>query len=154
MSRIQVCCEGYQRNPHIFRKCDPVCDNECVNGICIAPNRCQCYPDHVQNLAGYCVATCPSPIGENLFAILFNRLRWTWNLKKNKVVSTVNAVQMYATANLVINWNRIASSAFRNAAGDVWMVCICIQVHVCWSLLIGTTPIIPRKLHWTWRMHL
>lgn len=64
MSRIQVCCEGYQRNPHIFRKCDPVCTQECVNGICVAPNRCQCFPDHVQNLAGYCVATCP--IGKTL----------------------------------------------------------------------------------------
>ncbi|XP_037038817.1 von Willebrand factor D and EGF domain-containing protein-like [Bradysia coprophila] len=59
MSRIHVCCEGYQRDPHIFRKCSPICSQECVNGICVAPNRCQCYPDHVHNLAGYCVATCP-----------------------------------------------------------------------------------------------
>jgi len=59
MSRIQVCCEGYERNPHIFRKCDPICSPECINGICIAPNQCQCYPDHVRNLAGFCIATCP-----------------------------------------------------------------------------------------------
>lgn len=73
MSRIQVCCEGYQRNPHIFRKCDPVCNQECVNGVCVAPNRCQCYPDHVQNLAGYCVATCP--IGKNFSGISLIRSR-------------------------------------------------------------------------------
>lgn len=63
MSRIHVCCEGYQRHPHIFRKCTPICSQECGNGICVAPNRCQCYPDHVPNLAGYCVVTCPSPTG-------------------------------------------------------------------------------------------
>ncbi len=70
MSRIQVCCDGYQRNPHIFRKCDPVCNQECINGICIAPNRCQCYPDHVQNLAGFCVSTCP--IGEIKIIVEFD----------------------------------------------------------------------------------
>lgn len=59
LSRIQVCCEGYERNIHNFHKCDPICRKECINGICIAPDQCACYPDHVTNLAGYCVPTCP-----------------------------------------------------------------------------------------------
>lgn len=67
MSRIQVCCEGYKRNAHILRKCDPICNQECGNGICVAPNQCHCYPDYVKNLAGYCVPTCPSPIGKTFY---------------------------------------------------------------------------------------
>lgn len=59
LSRITVCCQGYQRNAHIFRKCDPICENECINGICYSPNECICYPNHLKNLAGYCVPTCP-----------------------------------------------------------------------------------------------
>jgi len=59
LSIIQVCCEGYQRNIHNFRKCDPICSTECVNGFCSAPDVCLCYPDHIRNLGGYCVPTCP-----------------------------------------------------------------------------------------------
>lgn len=57
-----MCCQGYQRDAHIVRKCNPICQAECVNGICFSPNECICYPDHVKNLAGFCVPTCP--IGE------------------------------------------------------------------------------------------
>ncbi|KAJ8727333.1 hypothetical protein PYW07_001452 [Mythimna separata] len=59
LSRIRSCCSGYVRNIHNFRICDPVCDRECINGLCSAPNVCSCFPDHVKNLAGICVATCP-----------------------------------------------------------------------------------------------
>lgn len=59
LSRITVCCRGYQRNAHIVRKCDPICESECVNGICFSPNECICYPDHAKNLGGHCVPTCP-----------------------------------------------------------------------------------------------
>ncbi|KAF9415830.1 hypothetical protein HW555_006657 [Spodoptera exigua] len=59
LSRIRSCCSGYIRNIHNYRICDPVCDQECVNGLCSAPNTCTCFPDHVKNLAGFCVATCP-----------------------------------------------------------------------------------------------
>lgn len=59
LSRITVCCQGYQRDPHIVRKCNPICHTECVNGICYSPNECICFPEHVKNLAGYCVPTCP-----------------------------------------------------------------------------------------------
>jgi len=63
LSRIQVCCEGYQRNIHNFKICDPICKSECVNGYCIAPDTCVCYPDHVLNLGGFCLPTCPIGCG-------------------------------------------------------------------------------------------
>ncbi|XP_055632768.1 fibrillin-1-like [Toxorhynchites rutilus septentrionalis] len=59
LSRVQVCCEGYERNVHNFRKCDPVCEEPCFNGLCVGPNKCTCYPDFVNNLQGKCVPTCP-----------------------------------------------------------------------------------------------
>ncbi|CAH1646926.1 unnamed protein product [Spodoptera littoralis] len=59
LSRIRSCCSGYIRNIHNYRICDPVCNQECVNGLCSAPNTCTCFPDHVKNLAGFCIATCP-----------------------------------------------------------------------------------------------
>ncbi|CAG9795374.1 unnamed protein product [Diatraea saccharalis] len=59
LSRIRTCCKGYQRNVYNFRICDPVCSKGCVNALCTAPETCTCYPDHVKNLAGFCVATCP-----------------------------------------------------------------------------------------------
>ncbi|XP_053692598.1 fibrillin-2-like [Sabethes cyaneus] len=59
LSRIQVCCKGYERNVHNFRKCDPVCEEPCVNSLCVGPNTCSCYPDFVKNQQGKCVPTCP-----------------------------------------------------------------------------------------------
>ncbi|KAI5646407.1 hypothetical protein NE865_01340 [Phthorimaea operculella] len=59
LSRIRGCCRGYIRNIHNFWKCDPICETECVNALCTAPNTCTCFPDHVKNLAGFCIATCP-----------------------------------------------------------------------------------------------
>lgn len=63
LSIIQVCCEGYQRNIYNFRKCDPICRNECVNGYCAAPDTCVCFPDHVINFGGFCIPTCPIMCG-------------------------------------------------------------------------------------------
>lgn len=62
LSRIQVCCEGYQRNEHIYSKCEPICTKGCANGVCVRPNECTCYPDHVKNLAGLCQTTCPQGV--------------------------------------------------------------------------------------------
>uniref|UniRef100_A0A6E8W8Z9 EGF-like domain-containing protein n=2 Tax=Anopheles coluzzii TaxID=1518534 RepID=A0A6E8W8Z9_ANOCL len=59
LSRIQVCCPGYERNVHNFRKCEPVCEDPCLNGLCVGPNTCECYPDFVRNGQGRCVPTCP-----------------------------------------------------------------------------------------------
>ncbi|XP_048006679.1 LOW QUALITY PROTEIN: glutenin, high molecular weight subunit PW212-like [Leguminivora glycinivorella] len=59
LSRIRTCCHGYIRNIHNYLICDPVCTPECVNALCTAPGVCSCFPDHVINLAGFCVATCP-----------------------------------------------------------------------------------------------
>lgn len=63
LSRIQVCCAGYERNVHNFYKCDPVCSDGCPNGICVGPNTCVCYPGHTRNLAQFCVPMCPIGCG-------------------------------------------------------------------------------------------
>lgn len=40
---ICSCPSGYQSNADSeFCKCEPVCDNICENGQCVAPNVCQC----------------------------------------------------------------------------------------------------------------
>ncbi|XP_034830089.1 multiple epidermal growth factor-like domains protein 10 [Maniola hyperantus] len=59
MSRIRTCCKGYERNRELFQVCDPVCNPECVNAVCTAPNVCSCYPDHIRNIGGFCMPTCP-----------------------------------------------------------------------------------------------
>lgn len=60
LSRIQVCCDGFQRSAYVFRKCDPICRKGCgSNGICVAPETCTCYPNHEKNSEGLCVPTCP-----------------------------------------------------------------------------------------------
>lgn len=63
LSRIQICCDGYERNVHNYLQCDPICKNGCINGICVAPDVCVCYPDHVRNYAGFCLSTCPIGCG-------------------------------------------------------------------------------------------
>ncbi|KPJ19253.1 Putative surface protein bspA-like [Papilio machaon] len=59
LSRIKSCCRGYVRNIYNSRLCDPVCSQECVNALCTAPDTCTCFPDHVKNVAGFCIPTCP-----------------------------------------------------------------------------------------------
>jgi len=66
MSRIQVCCEGYQRNPHIYSRCDPICHDDCPNGICTAPNTCVCIPGHVRNYEDKCISVCPLGCGHGI----------------------------------------------------------------------------------------
>ncbi|XP_030377144.1 uncharacterized protein LOC115626033 [Scaptodrosophila lebanonensis] len=66
MSRIQVCCEGYERNPHVYRRCEPICADDCPNGICTAPNTCVCMPGHVRNHEGKCISTCPLGCGNGV----------------------------------------------------------------------------------------
>ncbi|XP_055712526.1 epidermal growth factor-like protein [Phlebotomus papatasi] len=59
LSRIKICCQGYERNPHNFNLCDPICHEPCVNGLCVAPGTCACYPDYGVDLDGKCVPVCP-----------------------------------------------------------------------------------------------
>ncbi|XP_059056704.1 uncharacterized protein LOC131850489 [Achroia grisella] len=59
LSRIRTCCKGYIRNAHNYMLCEPFCSNDCINALCVGPETCKCFPDHVKNLAGVCVATCP-----------------------------------------------------------------------------------------------
>lgn len=45
---VSFCCKGYERNPlspHSV-KCDPICNEDCSNGICSAPDTCECFPGY------------------------------------------------------------------------------------------------------------
>ncbi|XP_073821262.1 uncharacterized protein [Musca autumnalis] len=46
MRTVSYCCPGYRRNRLVKHalKCDPICNNDCENGICVAPDYCECYP--------------------------------------------------------------------------------------------------------------
>ncbi|XP_004521964.1 von Willebrand factor D and EGF domain-containing protein [Ceratitis capitata] len=65
-SKIQICCEGYVRNPHVYSRCDPVCLDDCPNGICTAPNTCVCIPGNVRNHEDKCISTCPIGCGNGV----------------------------------------------------------------------------------------
>ncbi|XP_037957735.1 fibrillin-2 [Teleopsis dalmanni] len=66
MSKIQICCDGYERNPHVYKRCDPICKDDCPNGICTAPNTCVCMPGHVRNYDDKCISTCPIGCGNGI----------------------------------------------------------------------------------------
>ncbi|XP_066156668.1 protein draper-like isoform X2 [Euwallacea fornicatus] len=59
---IEVCCDGYSKNL-AENLCVPECSNDCFNGHCVAPNKCQCN----QGFGGdNCNVTCPhGRYGEN-----------------------------------------------------------------------------------------
>lgn len=89
-----MCCQGYQRDSHIVRKCNPICQTDCVNGICYSPNECICFPEHVKNLAGYCVPTCPIGefkklimINDELFFFVLNQKPFLIKKKKSASIS-------------------------------------------------------------------
>ncbi|KAM7352232.1 nimrod B3 [Cochliomyia hominivorax] len=45
---VSFCCPGYQRNPLFPHsvKCDPICNEDCSNGICSEPDVCECFPGY------------------------------------------------------------------------------------------------------------
>lgn len=61
LSRIQYCCDGFERHPHAVMRCQPICQHGCRNGVCAAPEKCVCLPDHVvaATSPGVCLPTCP-----------------------------------------------------------------------------------------------
>ncbi|NP_001036879.1 nimrod B precursor [Bombyx mori] len=59
LSVIRSCCNGYVRNIYNPNICEPHCSKGCVNALCTAPEICTCFPDHVKNAGGFCIATCP-----------------------------------------------------------------------------------------------
>lgn len=38
---VDDCCEGYKKDEK-EEQCVPVCEDECVHGVCVAPNTCAC----------------------------------------------------------------------------------------------------------------
>lgn len=56
---IEICCPGYHAMQWRGKiVCRPVCEN-CRNGRCLEPGKCQCYDEFVQNDNGDCIFTCP-----------------------------------------------------------------------------------------------
>ncbi|XP_058060591.1 tenascin-X-like [Anopheles bellator] len=43
------CAEGYEETieePHGSRACKPICTEPCRNGVCVGPDRCECFPGY------------------------------------------------------------------------------------------------------------
>ncbi|XP_023172147.2 epidermal growth factor-like protein 8 [Drosophila hydei] len=49
------CCEGYvkrQNSNSATLHCEPICNPECTNGVCIAPGNCECGPGYFRDSEG------------------------------------------------------------------------------------------------------
>ncbi|XP_064292136.1 uncharacterized protein LOC128671428 [Plodia interpunctella] len=51
---VRSCCRGYTPNRYDPNVCDPICSKGCVNSYCVAPDKCQCYPDYEEESPGVC----------------------------------------------------------------------------------------------------
>ncbi|KAH8393081.1 hypothetical protein KR215_007058 [Drosophila sulfurigaster] len=50
--QISYCCDGYRnRGTSKILKCEPICEEDCSNGVCIAPGNCECAPGFYRELA-------------------------------------------------------------------------------------------------------
>ncbi|XP_037957740.1 uncharacterized protein LOC119687483 [Teleopsis dalmanni] len=48
------CCPGYEQNlKSSLMQCNPICNEDCLNGICTAPDVCECYPGYIR-MGGRC----------------------------------------------------------------------------------------------------
>lgn len=61
-----VCANGYKMRDGFVDLCEPQCENECVGGVCIEPNECQCENGyelgHNKNETNICYPICKSNI--------------------------------------------------------------------------------------------
>ncbi|XP_017056690.1 nephronectin [Drosophila ficusphila] len=45
--QISYCCDGYvNKGTSQILKCEPICLEDCSNGVCLAPGNCQCGPGY------------------------------------------------------------------------------------------------------------
>lgn len=51
------CKPGYKRNMNTL-ECEPICDQECVNGYCSGPNACSCNNNFTHRNETYCEPKC------------------------------------------------------------------------------------------------
>ncbi|KAH8273878.1 hypothetical protein KR044_002454 [Drosophila immigrans] len=50
--QISYCCDGYRnRGSSKILKCEPICQEDCSNGVCLAPGNCECAPGFYRELA-------------------------------------------------------------------------------------------------------
>ncbi|KAL5281711.1 hypothetical protein ACFFRR_005198 [Megaselia abdita] len=56
---VEGCCDGYKPYPYDSNRCVPDCKDNCRNGICSAPNKCECMDGFVANASNHCIETCP-----------------------------------------------------------------------------------------------
>ncbi|KAL7740374.1 hypothetical protein ACLKA6_013172 [Drosophila palustris] len=49
---ISYCCDGYlNRGSSRVLKCEPICQEDCTNGVCLEPNVCECAPGYYRTEA-------------------------------------------------------------------------------------------------------
>ncbi|XP_050321238.1 epidermal growth factor-like protein [Bactrocera neohumeralis] len=49
LQTISYCCPGYRRDlQSSAMHCEPICSEDCTNGICTAPDVCECYPGYTR----------------------------------------------------------------------------------------------------------
>ncbi|KAH8352819.1 hypothetical protein KR084_006563 [Drosophila pseudotakahashii] len=52
MRTISYCCDGYvNRGNSQNVKCEPICREDCSNGVCITPGSCECAPGYFRKNA-------------------------------------------------------------------------------------------------------
>ena len=66
------CSDGYHRSAAEPWKCEPFCEPDCVHGLCVSPNKCDCEFSYVGlscnvscNCNGHSDCTGPDPVGLN-----------------------------------------------------------------------------------------
>uniref|UniRef100_T1GG70 Uncharacterized protein n=1 Tax=Megaselia scalaris TaxID=36166 RepID=T1GG70_MEGSC len=79
-----VCCEGYLK---INNNCEPICDPNCVQGKCVAPNNCSCdlgfrKDEHDPSV---CIPDCKPECIEGQYCSAPNECSW-----KNESLRTAN----------------------------------------------------------------
>lgn len=53
-----TCEPGYSQDPNNDAKCLPICEKNCENGVCIAPNKCECIPGYEEVDSWRCKPKC------------------------------------------------------------------------------------------------
>ncbi|EDW03237.1 uncharacterized protein LOC6561878 [Drosophila grimshawi] len=50
--QISYCCDGYvNRGSSKILKCEPICEEDCTNGVCLSPGYCECGPGYYKEQA-------------------------------------------------------------------------------------------------------
>lgn len=70
-----MCCEGYLK---INNNCEPICDPNCVQGKCVAPNNCSCDLGFIKDEhdPSVCIPDCKPECIEGQYCSAPNECSW------------------------------------------------------------------------------